>query len=258
MTRIRRMFRRSPGKSVAALATLALAAAVAVGTGANFTAGAASPGNFVTSGALSMDNSENGTAVFTITGAEPNFTAQTGTVLFKNTGNVPGSFGFDMQNQTNTLQADDRGSISAGTVLTATTDANPAYSDTQRLGMGLRVDATKMNHFPPAGPATPVGTGADCDSLTNWLAGSNSMYLGRPDEAPAGSYGGNLNVNATGGPATSNGNVTLQPGECAAFEITVRWPTGSTPGAPSVQDATASARRGVRFEWTIHFSAVSV
>ena len=74
---------------------LLIAAGLAVGSGASFTATSASPGNMVTAGALTIDNNKknNGTqtAIFNISAMRPN-TSSSGTVTVTNTGNVPGVF----------------------------------------------------------------------------------------------------------------------------------------------------------------------
>ena len=77
------------------LATLALgliAVATAVGSGADFSARTANPSNTFSAGALSMENSKDGTAILSATNMRPGGPAESGIVDIKNTGSIDGVF----------------------------------------------------------------------------------------------------------------------------------------------------------------------
>lgn len=90
MSRIARLA-NNPRRTIAALATALVAAAVAVGSGAVFTAHSANPSNIFTSGALAHSNSKNGSAILTLDKMKPTDSVD-GTVVLTNTGNIPGTF----------------------------------------------------------------------------------------------------------------------------------------------------------------------
>jgi hypothetical protein len=81
-----------PRLALGALLTLALATTAAVGSGADFTASTANPGNTFASGTLAMSNSKAGAAVLTASGLRPGGPAQTGEVDIANTGSLSGTF----------------------------------------------------------------------------------------------------------------------------------------------------------------------
>jgi hypothetical protein len=103
MQRIAAVSRANPRKLIGALLMLLLAAGLAVGSGASFTATSASPGNMVTAGALTIDNTKknNGTqaAIFNISNLRPG-QSDSGTVTVTNTGNVPGVFNLALASTT--------------------------------------------------------------------------------------------------------------------------------------------------------------
>ena len=77
---------------MAALATGLAAVGVAVGSGADFSAQSANPSNTFVAGALTIDNSRDGTAVFAPHGMVPGAPAKTGTVDIQNGGTIAGTF----------------------------------------------------------------------------------------------------------------------------------------------------------------------
>jgi spore coat-associated protein N len=91
MQRAAVLWRASPGRLVAALFALMLAAAMAVGSGANFNATSANPGNVVTAGIVKHTNSKDGSAIFTADKLVPGV-KQGGSVTLTNTGDVDGVF----------------------------------------------------------------------------------------------------------------------------------------------------------------------
>ncbi len=91
MHRLKSLWTASPRKVLVAFAGLLVAAAVAVGSGANFNSTSANPSNVFTAGTISHSNSKAGAAILTAANMVPGGTA-TGTVDIKNTGSVNGTF----------------------------------------------------------------------------------------------------------------------------------------------------------------------
>ena len=92
------MLSRNFKRRLAALAALLAATAVAVGSGANFTASSANPSNTFSTGTLSMLNSKDGAAILTASGMKPGDPATVGTVDIKNTGSITGTFSLSKSN----------------------------------------------------------------------------------------------------------------------------------------------------------------
>lgn len=92
MQRAAVLWRASPARLVAALFVVMLAAVMAVGSGASFTAQSANPGNIFTAGALTHSNNKDTQAIFTSTALMKPGDSRTGTVEIQNTGNIPGVF----------------------------------------------------------------------------------------------------------------------------------------------------------------------
>jgi hypothetical protein len=88
MSRLAVLFRH-PRRSLAALATLLVAGAVVVGSGAVFATQTANPSNTFASGILSQSNSGGGSAVLTASQLIPD-SSKSGTVDIANTGTVSG------------------------------------------------------------------------------------------------------------------------------------------------------------------------
>jgi spore coat-associated protein N len=91
-----------PRRALAALALGLAAIATVVGSGADFSARTANPGNTFSAGALSMENSKDGTAIFSATNMKPGGAPQTGIVDIKNTGSIEGVFSLSRDQLTNT------------------------------------------------------------------------------------------------------------------------------------------------------------
>lgn len=92
MQRAALLWRVSPARLLAVLFALLVAAAMAVGSGANFTATSANPGNIFTAGALTHVNSKAGAAIFASGGLMKPGDVRTGLVDIQNTGSVAGTF----------------------------------------------------------------------------------------------------------------------------------------------------------------------
>jgi spore coat-associated protein N len=88
---------RRPGRALVGLAALLAAAAVAVGSGASFSASSANPNNTFAAGTLSILNSKEGLAVLTASNMKPGDSA-TGTVDVQNSGLLSGVFTLSRSN----------------------------------------------------------------------------------------------------------------------------------------------------------------
>jgi spore coat-associated protein N len=91
MTRFKALWRASPRKVLLAFGGLLIAAALAVGSGANFNSTSANPSNVFTAGTISHSNSKASAAILTASNMIPGGTS-TGTVDIKNTGSASGTF----------------------------------------------------------------------------------------------------------------------------------------------------------------------
>jgi spore coat-associated protein N len=93
-----------PKRTLGVLALVLVATGVAVGTGADFSAQSANPGNTFTAGTLTMDNSDDGAAILTASNWAPGDT-ETGTVDIENTGSIAGTFSLSRDQLTNSDNA---------------------------------------------------------------------------------------------------------------------------------------------------------
>jgi hypothetical protein len=93
---------RRPKRTLGALALGLCAIGVAIGSGADFSARTANPSNTFSAGSLSMENSKDGTAIFSPSNMKPGGAPQTGTVDIKNTGSIDGVFTVSRDQVTNT------------------------------------------------------------------------------------------------------------------------------------------------------------
>jgi spore coat-associated protein N len=91
MNRISALWRSSPRTVLLGLGTIGLAAAVTVGSGADFTSASANPANVFTAGSMTHYNSKAGAAILTASNMRPGDTAN-GTVDIQNTGSLSGNF----------------------------------------------------------------------------------------------------------------------------------------------------------------------
>jgi spore coat-associated protein N len=79
---------RNRRRFLGSLATVAVAGALAVGSGATFTADSSNPGNLYASGTLLQDNSQDGKFIFNAENLKPGDTL-VGTVTITNSGTLP-------------------------------------------------------------------------------------------------------------------------------------------------------------------------
>ena len=135
MTRLHRLAAH-PRRTLGALAVVLAAVGITVGSGANFTASAANPGNTFATGSLSIGNSP-ATALFTSAGMKPGDSA-TGNVSITNTGSLAGDFKLTTANATGTTLLNQLDAVVTdcgaytGTLPNCTTGASTVY--TGKLG----------------------------------------------------------------------------------------------------------------------------
>jgi spore coat-associated protein N len=91
MSRMKTLWKTSPRKVLFAFGALMVAAALAVGSGANFNSTSANPTNVFTAGTISQSNSKSNAAILTASNMVPGGVS-TGTVTIKNTGSANGTF----------------------------------------------------------------------------------------------------------------------------------------------------------------------
>ncbi len=82
-------------------ASIVLASAFLVGSGADFTSTSANPSNVFTAGKIVNSNSKDGAAILTMDKMKPG-DVQTGTVTIQNTGDISGAFTLSMQKTADT------------------------------------------------------------------------------------------------------------------------------------------------------------
>ena len=97
MTRLHRLAAH-PRRTLGALAVILAAVGITVGSGANFTASAANPGNAFSTGTLVIANSPS-TALLSVTGMKPG-DSPSSTVDITNTGSLAGDFVLKTANTT--------------------------------------------------------------------------------------------------------------------------------------------------------------
>src|SRR3954454_15082289 len=144
--RIAAVWHASPQKMVGVLFALLLAAAMAVGSGANFTTSSSNVGNMVTAGKLSLSNSKSG-AIFTVNPMRPDDAAQTGTVQLANTGDGPGAVTLNLSSLVDT------NTVNPGSLLS--TKLNLKVDECTDLTCATTV-ATKYNGLVSAFPGAGV------------------------------------------------------------------------------------------------------
>jgi hypothetical protein len=101
MTRIDSLVRR-PRRTLAGLSLALAATAVAVGSGADFSAQSANPSNTFSAGSLTIDDSKDAAAIFSPSNMKPGAPAQTGTVDIANSGSIAGRFALSRDQLTST------------------------------------------------------------------------------------------------------------------------------------------------------------
>jgi spore coat-associated protein N len=178
MNRVTALWRSSPRAFLLGVGTIGLAAAVTVGSGADFTSTTANPSNIFTAGTLSHSNSKDGLAILTAGNMRPGDTA-TGTVVIQNTGSLSGAFSLTKNVTVDSVP------VSFATKLTVVISdgAVPIYSGTV-AGMGtiaLGTFAAGATHtytfvvtFPDSGPngADNAYQGKSTTVTYDWTAAS--------------------------------------------------------------------------------------
>jgi spore coat-associated protein N len=121
MNRFTALWRASPRKVLLAFGGLMVAAALAIGSGANFNSTSANPSNVFSAGTISHSNSKASAAILTMANMVPGNTT-TGTVNIQNTGSANGTFTL-----THTAPVDNplTPGLSKKLILTITDNGNP-------------------------------------------------------------------------------------------------------------------------------------
>ena len=101
MKRIKAAWNANPRKALLSLCALAVASAVIMASGANFTSTTANPGNTYTAGDLKHGNSKDNAAIFTAAKMKPG-ESKSGNVQITNTGDIDGVFTLSKSNLTQT------------------------------------------------------------------------------------------------------------------------------------------------------------
>ena len=178
MNRVTALWRSSPRAFLLGLGTIGLAAAVTVGSGADFTSTTANPSNIFTAGTLSHSNSKDGLAILTVSNMRPGDTAAPGTVVIQNTGSLSGAFSL-----TKNVTVDSVPSFATKLTVVISDGAVPIYSGTV-AGMGtiaLGTFAAGATHtftfavtFPDSGPngADNAYQGKSTTVTYDWTAAS--------------------------------------------------------------------------------------
>jgi spore coat-associated protein N len=174
-----------PKRTLAALILGLCAIATAVGSGADFSARTANPSNTFSAGSLSMENSKDGTAIFSPTNMKPGGAPQTGILDIKNTGSIDGAFTLTRDQLTNSDSGGDNPTPFAA-----------------KVAVGI-VDCGKYSTWNgPYGPERVTPTCGDGDDTTLYLgslANENSpLALGtyQPGEQHRYQFEGSLDSSA--------------------------------------------------------------
>jgi hypothetical protein len=114
-------------RQLGALALGLCGVAVAVGSGADFTARSANPSNTFSAGSLSIDNSREGAAILSASNMKPGGAPHTGTVDIQNTGSIPGDFALSRNQLTSTDVGGDSGVPFSSRVLITVKDCGPWF-----------------------------------------------------------------------------------------------------------------------------------
>jgi hypothetical protein len=121
-------------RTLATLALGLLGIATAVGSGADFSARTANPSNTFSAGALSMENSKDGSAILHAANLTPGGTAKTGVVDIKNTGSISGVFTLSRDQLTSTDAGNDNPAPFASQVVIAVVDCGKFTTNSTAYG----------------------------------------------------------------------------------------------------------------------------
>lgn len=147
----------SPRRLLIGLASVLIASAVAISSGANFNATSANPGTMITGGTITVSDSLTGQSILNVTALAPGGSA-TGTVNIQNGGNVPAGFQLSIAH-------------------VADTPASPPFSAKLVLSVDDLGDPSCVSNCPAAvnlysGPLAALGA----VSLGNFAAGATHQY----------------------------------------------------------------------------------
>jgi spore coat-associated protein N len=154
-----------PRLALGALLSLALASAVVVGSGADFTASSANPANTFSSGTLAISNSSPNAAVFTASNLRPGGASQSGTVDIGNSGTLSGVFKLS------------RGTIAdSGSTSNLSPKLNMAIVDCGTFTSGTPTCGDGDDSSVYTGPLPGIGTSAAPIGLGTFNGGEKHRY----------------------------------------------------------------------------------
>jgi hypothetical protein len=157
VTRTKQLIKR-PKRTLAAVSVGLCAVGVTVGSGADFSAETANPGNTFAAGTLTMDNSRDDAAIFSPSNMKPGAPAQTGTVDIGNTGSLPGDFALSRDR----LASTDTGVPNPtpfATKVTLTVIDCGAFAGSDAPACGDANDVTRYDHGTLAGMDASIPLG---------------------------------------------------------------------------------------------------
>lgn len=149
---------RRPRRTVAALATGLAAVGVAIGSGADFSAQSANPGNTFSAGSLTIDNERAGAVVFAPHDMVPGAPPKTGTVDIRNDGSIAGTFTLSRDRLSSTDSGDPNPAPFADKVNLTIVDCG-AYSGSTAPACGDAGDVTVYDHGSLDDMSARVGLG---------------------------------------------------------------------------------------------------
>jgi spore coat-associated protein N len=155
MSRMSTLWKASPRKVLLAFAGLMVAAAIAVGSGANFNSTSANPSNVFTAGSIAHSNSKAGAAIFTASNMVPGGTTN-GTVDIRNTGSATGTFSLSPKAAVNTPASP---GLSTKLTLSIVDNGDPALCTTT-CPTSNSVYSGLLSAAPPTIPLTTFAPGA--------------------------------------------------------------------------------------------------
>lgn len=186
--------RSMKGRIIGALGLLVVAAIVAVGSGANFTAHSANPGNMVTEGAFSISNDREGLAVFSpVTNFDPGDTTSGDVSIGNQSGGEAGNFTVK-----GIAEAGNDDAFAAKTHLLVVDYQDSARTTPRSAASGGFTFSGTVKDFYSGTCVTPCNTTASYDGsawgLGNWASGETHYYSVTVENQATGTNG-SLNGN---------------------------------------------------------------
>lgn len=150
---------RRHGRTLAGLSLALASAAVAVGSGADFSAQSANPANTFSAGSLTIDDSKPAAAIFSPSNMKPGAPAQTGTVDIANSGSIAGRFTLSRDQLASTDTGAPNGSPFATKVNLTIVDCG-RFTGTATPTCGDSDDHALYEHDTLGGMSSPLALGS--------------------------------------------------------------------------------------------------